>query len=101
MTQRSVSTLPAFLQRSAITLFGDYGIAWCPSTLATRQVCVDPSQEVKTDLASVGGEISVGAGLLSWDTPTRLRLGLAVPVLNGAALGARSLTVYFTTGLSF
>lgn len=101
LTQRSISTLPAFLQRSSLTLFGDYGTAWCPSTLTTRQVCVDPSQEVKTNMASVGGEVSVAAGLLSWDSPTRLRLGLALPVLNGAALGAKSLTVYFTTGLSF
>ena len=43
----------------------------------------------------------LGAGLLSWDTPTRLRLGVALPVHNGATLGAKSLTAYFTTGLSF
>lgn len=101
LTQRSISTLPAFLQRSSLTLFGDYGVAWCPTTVATRQVCVDPSEEKKTELASIGGEISVAAGLLSWDSPTRLRLGVAMPLLNGTALGAKSLTVYFTTGLSF
>jgi hypothetical protein len=99
--RKSLSTLPTFLQRSSMTLFGDYGIAWCPSTLATRQVCVDPAQEQKTGAASVGGEFSVNAGLLSWDAATRLRFGVAVPVHNGAALGARSLTPYFTTGISF
>ena len=101
ISQRSISTLPTFLQRSAITLFGDYGIAWCPSTLATRQVCTDPSQEVKVDFASVGGELTVNAGLLSWDSPTRLRVGIAIPVHNGAVLGARSMTAYIATGISF
>jgi hypothetical protein len=101
LTQRTLSTLPAFLQRSAITIFGDYGLAWCPSTLATRQVCVDPRQEVKTDLASVGGEIAISAGLLSWDSPTRIRLGIARPVHNGQQLGARRWTPYVTTGISF
>ena len=101
ISARSLSTFPGFLQRSAITLFGDYGIAWCPSTLATRQVCVDPQQEAKTRLASVGGELVISAGILSWDSPTRLRLGIAHPVLNGEALGARRWTPYITTGISF
>lgn len=101
LAQRSISTLPTFLQRSALTLFADYGIAWCPSSQATRQVCVDPSQEVKVDFASVGGELSVNAGLLSWDSATRLRFGVAVPVHNGAGLGARTWTPYFATGISF
>ncbi|MEO5567183.1 MAG: hypothetical protein ABIR92_01740 [Gemmatimonadaceae bacterium] len=100
LTRRSLSILPVFLQRSALTLFGDYGVAWCPSTLATRQVCTTPSQEVKADMASVGGELSANVGLLSWDSPTRLRLGFALPVHNGAALGGSN-RVYFTTGVSF
>ena len=99
--QRTISTLPAFLQRTSITLFGDYGIAWCPSTLATRQVCADPRKETKTDLASVGGEIVINAGLLSWDSPTRLRLGLAKPIHNAVALNARSWTPYIVSGISF
>jgi hypothetical protein len=101
LTQRSISTLPAFLQRSSVTLFGDYGIAWCPSTLATRQVCIDPRQEAKTDLASVGGELVFSAGLLSWDSPTRFRIGIARPVHNGDVLGARAWTPYIASGISF
>ena len=100
ITHRSISTLPTFLQRSMVTVFGDYGAAWCPSTLATRQVCTAPSQELRTEMASVGGELSVNAGLLSWDSGTRLRLGFAVPVRNGPVLGG-SKRIYFTTGLSF
>jgi hypothetical protein len=101
ITQRTISTLPAFLQRASIALFGDYGIAWCPNTLATRQVCIDPRQEVKTDLASVGGELVISAGLLSWDSPTRFRLGIARPVHNGDVLGARAWTPYIASGISF
>ena len=51
ISQRTVGTLPTFFQRSALTFFGDYGVAWCPSTLASRQVCIDPAEEKKTDLA--------------------------------------------------
>lgn len=101
LRQLSISTLPAFLQRSSISVFGDYGIAWCPNTLATRQVCVDPRQETKIDLGSVGGEFVINAGILSWDSPTRLRIGIAHTVHNGQQLGARSWTPYITTGISF
>jgi hypothetical protein len=101
LSHLSLSTLPGFLQRSSISIFGDYGIAWCPNTLATRQVCIDPRQETKTDLASVGGEFVINAGILSWDSPTRLRIGIAHPVHNGDALGARHWTPYITTGISF
>ena len=97
----TVGTLPAFLQRSALTFFGDYGIAWCPNTSTARQVCVDPSQEVRADAASIGAEVSVNAGLLSWDSPYRFRLGGAVPIHNRQPLGAKRATVYFASGISF
>jgi hypothetical protein len=97
MRQRSLSTLPTFLQRSTVTLFSDYGVAWCPSTAPTREVCVDPAEEARRDLASVGGELSINAGLLSWDAPTRLRFGVALPIRNGN----KRPVGYFTTGISF
>jgi hypothetical protein len=101
MSQRSLSTLPTFLQRSAITVFGDWGVAWCPGSDPSRQVCVAPAQETKHDLASAGAELSVNAGLLSWDTPTRLRVGIAVPVHNRELFGASKARAYFATGISF
>jgi hypothetical protein len=100
LTQHGFSTLPVFLQRSSVTLFSDYGIAWCPSADAARQVCFDPSEEVKRRAASVGGELSINTGILSWDSPTRLRFGLAKPILN-PQLASRLWTAYFTTGVSF
>jgi hypothetical protein len=101
MSQRSLSTLPTFLQRSALTLFGDYGVAWCPDSDPLRLVCVSPAQTARHDLASVGAELSANAGLLSWDTPTRLRLGLAIPVRNRMLFGANKVSAYFATGTSF
>ena len=35
----SPSILPFFVDRSSLTLFGDYGTAWCPSVKAGREVC--------------------------------------------------------------
>jgi hypothetical protein len=64
-------------------------------------VCIDPRQETKTDLASAGGELVINAGLLSWDSPTRLRIGIARPVHNRDALRASAWTAYITTGISF
>jgi hypothetical protein len=101
LTHHALSTLPTFLQRSAITVFTDYGAAWCPSTVPTAQVCTNAAEETKQTFGSVGGELSVNAGILSWDVPTRLRFGAAVPVHNGKALGANGITVYFATGISF
>lgn len=97
----TLGTLPAFFQRTALTLFGDYGIAWCPSTATARQVCTDPSQEIRADAASVGAELSVNAGLLSWDSPYRFRFGVAVPVHNREPLLAKRATFYLTSGVSF
>jgi hypothetical protein len=97
----TLGTLPGFLQRSALTVFGDYASAWCPNTVTTRQVCFDPAREARATIGSLGAELSMSAGLLSWDSPTRLRLGVAHPVHDGAALASRSLTLYFTSGISF
>lgn len=99
LAHRSVGLLPAFLNRSSITVFGDYGVAWCPSTAANRQVCTSSSQELHTDIASVGAELNINAGILSWDSPYRFRAGVAKPIQNGVL--AKRLSVYLTSGLSF
>jgi hypothetical protein len=101
LTHRTLGTVPAFLQRSALTLFGDYGAAWCPDVSAQRQVCTEPGNDVRADIGSVGGELTVSAGLLSLDSPTRLVLGIALPVRNGESSGARRVSWYFTSGVSF
>jgi hypothetical protein len=101
LNQKTIGLIPAFLNRSSLTLFGDYGMAWCPNTVTTRMVCNDTTLERRYDLASVGAEFNVNAGVLSWDSPYRFRLGFAMPVQNGAAFGAKKFTVYVTSGVSF
>ena len=101
ISHRSWGLLPAFINRSSLSFFGDYGVAWCPSTAAGRQVCTDPTFEQKLDIASVGAELNVNAGILSWDAPYRFRIGFAVPVLNRIAGRASAISGYLTSGLSF
>ena len=101
LTHRSLGLVPGFLNRSSLTLFGDYGVAWCPSTALNRQVCTAPKLESHIDIGSVGAELNVNAGVLSWDAPYRFRLGIAVPIRDRITVGAKAFTVYLTSGLSF
>jgi hypothetical protein len=97
----SVGILPFFLQRSSLTFFGDYGVAWCPSTAGDREVCTDQILQRRTGISSAGAELNVDAGLLSWDVPYRFRLGAALPLLNGQAAGLPRIVWYVTSGVSF
>lgn len=95
--------LPFFFDRSSLTFFGDYGVAWCPDIKAGREVCNQP-RPVFTDklaLASVGAELNLTLGLLSWDTPYRFRVGLVSPTSNQNTFGRQTLQVYFIGGISF
>jgi hypothetical protein len=96
-----LGTLPAFLQRTAVTAFGDYGSASCPNTDATRDICNQPALATRRSIASVGGELSLNAGVLSWDTPYRFRLGFAHPVHNASAIAVAKQTIYLASGISF
>ncbi|HJQ19141.1 MAG TPA: hypothetical protein VJ867_02260 [Gemmatimonadaceae bacterium] len=109
---RGLGTLPLFLDRTSITLFGDAGSAWCPKAFATRPV-PEPSlcsiNHVTAGLvltrpeviASTGAELNVSAALLSWDAPVRLRLGVAVPVVGTSLVPVKSVASYLTVGASF
>jgi hypothetical protein len=103
IAHRSWGVFPAFINRTSLTVFGDYGVAWCPSSAPanSRQVCTDPALTERFAIASVGAELNLNAGVLSWDSPYRFRLGIVHPVLNGAAVGAKSVSVYLASGLSF
>jgi hypothetical protein len=95
--------LPFFFDRSSVTLFGDYGVAWCPDIAPGRDVCNRPSS-VYTDklaLASVGGELNLNLGLLSWDTPYRFRVGVVSPTSNRTTFGRQAVQVYLIAGISF
>ena len=103
---RGVGPLPVFFERSSLTLFGDYGSAWC-ATVTSNLVCT-PNVVSRYDLAthralaSVGAELNVNAAVLSWDDPYRFRLGIAHPVRDdGLFERARTVSMYFAAGLAF
>ncbi|HTR79793.1 MAG TPA: hypothetical protein VMH39_16870, partial [Gemmatimonadaceae bacterium] len=101
LDERSAGILPLFLERTSLTVFGDYGAAWCPSTAGGRAVCTDEILQRRSALTSAGAELNVNAGLLSWDVPYRFRLGAAFPLANVAAVGRPRLVWYLTSGVSF
>lgn len=101
LTGRSPGALPFFLDRSSVTVFADYGTAWCPTAVVGREVCNRAAQTEHVDIASAGAELNLNLGVLSWDSPYRFRLGLAVPTQNGDRFGQRSVQFYVTAGVSF
>lgn len=118
---RGLGTLPLFLDRTSLTLFGDAGTAWCPGIFPLRttpdtSICSQRDYDFGRTvaigeapfvfrnpplLASVGGELNVNAALLSWDAPFRYRLGVAMPVAGKSTVPAEAMTVYFAVGASF
>lgn len=92
---------PLFFDRSFVTLFGDYGWARCPDVQAGREVCNTNGQDRSVDIGSVGAELNLNLGLLSWDTPYRLRFGVVHPTQNGTFFKQAMVQVYFVTGVSF
>jgi hypothetical protein len=101
LTGRGPGVLPFFLDRSSLTLFGDAGTAWCPNIQPGREVCNRFGQDNITGMASVGGELNLNLGVLSWDNPTRFRLGVVKPTLNGGFFKQKSLQAYLVAGVSF
>ena len=74
LDEESVGILPFFLQRSSVlTLFGDYGVAWCPEYGGWPLSGTDQILQRRTGISSAGAELNVDAGLLSWDVPYRFR----------------------------
>ncbi len=91
---RSPWPLPLFWQRSALTVFGDAASAWCPAG-APSAGCPNGGTPQRT-LASVGAELLLDVAV-DYDTPTRFRGGVAVPVQGGA----RRAMGYFSLGVAF
>ena len=118
---RGLGTLPLFLDRTSVTLFGDAGTAWCPGIYPLRTVpdsslCTQRDYDFGRTVApelqpfvfrnppvigSVGGELNVDAAILSWDAPFRYRFGAAVPMVGKATVPAKTATFYMTVGASF
>jgi hypothetical protein len=100
---RAPGALPFFLDRSSLTLFSDYGTAWCPNIKMGREVCntADSTLTAQLDMASVGAELDLNLGVLSWDSPYRFRLGIAVPSYNRNLFDRPRVQAYVVSGISF
>jgi hypothetical protein len=103
MIGRAPGILPFFFDRSSLTLFGDYGTAWCPTVQVGREVCNTNSQFLTSRLAiaSAGAELNLNLGVLSWDSPYQFRLGIVAPTYNRALFQQAAVQVYLVSGLSF
>jgi hypothetical protein len=108
---RGIGSLPFFLDRTSVTLFGDVGGAWCPGTFPTRpapQTSLCTSQDVSAGvltepdvIASAGGEIAATAAVLTWDVPFRWRLGYAVPIVAPQGYLLPRSRFFLAVGVSF
>ncbi len=98
MPSRGVGLAPLFLDRVSASVFADAGRAWCGRDVRdTPQARVLCAQSVGTAgwLASAGGELLLDLGL-AWDTPYRVRAGVARQVAGGRGTGG-----YVTLGVGF
>ena len=100
LASRGIGLLPFFLDRSSLTVFGDYGIAACASNPLYGSTCA-PSPRIGRPIASAGAELLLSAAILEWDAPQTLRFGLAAPVVNRQQTGAKVVTPYLAFGFSF
>lgn len=100
LASRGIGLLPFFLDRSSLTLFGDYGIADCARDPLYASTCA-PAPRIGRAIASAGAELLLSASILEWDALQTLRFGLAVPVVGRERTGAKRVTPYLAFGLSF
>ena len=100
LASRGIGLLPFFLDRSSLTLFGDYGIADCASDPLYSTTCARPPR-IGMPIASAGAEVLLSAAILEWDAPQTFRFGLAVPVVGRERVGAKAVTPYLAFGFSF
>jgi len=95
---RGFRFIPVFIDRAALTVFGETGRAYCPSE-APNGVC--RAQDVGNPaMTSAGAELNFDTGLLL-DVQARFRIGIAFPLVNRTVLGAGRAQAYGTFGASF
>ena len=85
-----------------VAVMGRMGLTSTRPSIATgREVCNRAGQDRHTDIGSVGAELNVNLGVLSWDAPYRFRLGAAHPIQNAAFFQRPGWQVYVVAGASF
>ncbi|MGH7690656.1 MAG: hypothetical protein ACREN3_13695, partial [Gemmatimonadaceae bacterium] len=101
LMDRGWGLLPFFLGRSSLSVFYDRGSAWCPAVVSGGVVCGDSTFTHRSTIASAGAELNVTAAVMEWDSPYRLRFGVAFPSQGRSLLGVPAVSTYFSLGLSF
>ena len=81
--------LPFVLDRLSFSVFGEMGGGWLEGEASARDA-----------LRDVGGELVSDWGFL-YDTPVRLRFGVAVPLTDGPGVSAGSPRGYVAFGSTF
>jgi hypothetical protein len=96
---RGFRFIPVFIDRASLSVFGETGRAYCPSSVGTNTVCrtIDIGNRAMT---SVGAELNFDTAL-QLDEQARFRFGLAFPLANRQELGAARAQAYATFGSSF
>jgi hypothetical protein len=96
---RGFRFIPVFVDKTSLSLFGETGRAFCPSDATGTGVC--RSQDIGApQMTSMGAELNIDSSV-QLDFNARFRLGIAVPLANRSALGARAAQLYGTVGASF
>jgi hypothetical protein len=95
---RGMGSLPVFLDRTSLSLFGDIGRAWCPAGDRTT-ICAGTAP-ARTWLSSAGVELSL-LGAIAYDAPLRARVGVAQPFARPMQTASRRPVGYVTLGASF
>jgi len=95
---RGFRFVPVFIDRIALTAFGETGRAYCPSA-APGGVC-RPQDVGNPAMTSTGLELNFDTGLLL-DLQAKFRVGIAFPLTNREQLGASAAQAYATFGASF
>jgi hypothetical protein len=93
--------VPFFAQRVSAIFFADVGAAWCAAGSRANTVPCPTGATARQWMSSVGGELSLDAAVLNYDTPYRLRFGYARPVQGSAFTASPNGSAYFSLGLSF
>ncbi len=96
---RGFRFIPVFIDKASLTLFGEAGRAFCPSSAVTDGICRvgDAGNPV---MRSAGLELNVDTGL-QLELQARMRLGLAFALADRQRLRANRAQAYLTFGASF
>ncbi|HZK77601.1 MAG TPA: hypothetical protein VFC35_01745, partial [Gemmatimonadaceae bacterium] len=95
-----VPFIPLLFDRISVATFGEAGRAWCPAGASQSTGVCNGSTVVQPWLASVGAEADFDTAI-QYDTATRFRAGVAVPVLNRTAGNAKVVSFYLAIGTTF